>query len=93
MQIVDNKILVVRTRRPHLVTDKIKKSKVVKELGDGLHDVAVFWGLDEAQELAKLRIKNVPSTITRDYDWPYHLPTVDHEVRMAERPVPFRSTP
>ena len=70
MQIVDNKILVVRTRRPHLVTDKIKKSKVVKELGDGLHDVAVFWGLDEAQELAKLRIKNVPSTITRDYDWP-----------------------
>lgn len=39
-------------------------------LVDGLHDVAVFWGLKEAQELANLKIKNVPSTITRDYDWP-----------------------
>lgn len=70
MQIVDNKLLVVRTRRPHLVTEKIKKSKVVQVLVDGLHDVAVFWGLKEAQELATLKIKNVPSTITRDYDWP-----------------------
>jgi len=70
MQIVDNKLLVVRTRRPHLVTEKIKRSKVVQVLVDGLHDVAVFWGLKEAQELANLKIKNVPSTITRDYDWP-----------------------
>jgi len=70
MQIVDNKLLVVRTRRPHLVTEKIKRSKVVQVLVDGLHDVAVFWGLKEAQELATLKIKNVPSTITRDYDWP-----------------------
>jgi superfamily II DNA or RNA helicase len=42
----------------------------VQVLVDGLHDVAVFWGLKEAQELATLKIKNVPSTITRDYDWP-----------------------
>ena len=70
MQIVDNKLLVVRTRRPHLVTEKIKRSKVVQVLVDGLHDVAVFWGLKEAQELATLKIKNVPSTINRDYDWP-----------------------
>jgi SNF2 family DNA or RNA helicase len=42
----------------------------VQVLVDGLHDVAVFWGLKEAQELATLKIKNVPSTINRDYDWP-----------------------
>ena len=70
MQIVDDKLLVIRTRRPHLVTDAIKRSKVVQVLVDGLHDVAVFWGLKEAQELTSLRIKNVPSTITRDYEWP-----------------------
>jgi SNF2 family DNA or RNA helicase len=53
-----------------LVTEKIKKSKVVVERPDGLQDVAVFWGLNEAQELTKLKIKNVPSPITRDYAWP-----------------------
>lgn len=70
MQIVNDKVLVVRTRRPHLVTEKIKKSKVVAERPDGLQDVAVYWGLNEAQELTKLKIKNVPSPITRDYAWP-----------------------
>jgi len=80
MQIVDNKLLVVRTRRPHLVTEKIKRSKVVQVLVDGLHDVAVFWGLKEAHELANLKIKNVPSTIPRDYDWPgRHRPFADRK--------------
>ena len=70
MQIVDDKLLVVRTRRPHLVTEKIKRSKVVQVLVDGLHDVSVYWGLKEAQDLAGLNIKNVPSTINRDYEYP-----------------------
>lgn len=70
MRIIDDKVLVIRTRRPHLVTEKIKKSKIIGWLPDGLHDVAVFFGLKESQELAKLRIKDVPSTITRDYNWP-----------------------
>jgi hypothetical protein len=69
MEIVDNKALVVTTRRPHLVTECITKSKVIESNGD-LHKVAVHWGLDEAQALAKLKVKNVPSPITRDYDWP-----------------------
>lgn len=34
-----------------------------------MYEVAVNWGLQEAQALAKLRIKNVPSTIKRDYKW------------------------
>ena len=83
MQIVDNKLLVVRTRRPHLVTEKIKRSKVVQVLVDGLHDVAVFWGLKEAQELATLKIKNVPSTITRDYDWPGRFKPFAHQKETA----------
>jgi len=83
MQIVDDKILVVRTRRPQLLTETIKRSKVVQVLLDGLHDVAVFWGIKEAQELAKLRIKGVPSTINRDYDWPGRYKPFAHQKETA----------
>lgn len=68
MKIVDDKVLVVNTRRPHLVTEKIKKSQVVATHGD-IHEVAVHWGLKEAQVLTELKIKEVPSPIKRDYVW------------------------
>jgi SNF2 family DNA or RNA helicase len=83
MQIVDDKLLVVRTRRPHLVTEKIKRSKVVQVLVDGLHDVAVYWGLKEAQDLAGLKIKNVPSTINRDYEYPGQFKPFAHQKETA----------
>lgn len=83
MQIVDDKLLVVRTRRPHLVTEKIKRSKVVQVLVDGLHDVAVYWGLKEAQDLATLKIKNVPSTINRDYEYPGQFKPFAHQKETA----------
>lgn len=68
MEIVDNKALIVRTRRPQLLIDTIKKSAVIGQQDD-LYEVAVKWGLKEAQALASLRIKNVPSPIQRDYTW------------------------
>lgn len=83
MQVLDNKVIVIRTRRPHLVTERIKKSKVIGWLPDGLHDVAVFYGLKEVQELAKLNIKNVPSTITRDYKWPGQFKPFAHQKETA----------
>jgi superfamily II DNA or RNA helicase len=83
MQIVDNKVLVVRTRRPHLVTEKIKKSKIIGWLPEGLHDVAVYFGLKEAQQLTSLKIKNVPSTINRDYNWPGQFKPFNHQKETA----------
>ena len=83
MQIVDNKVIVIRTRRPHLITEKINKSKVIGRLPDDLHDVAVHFGLDEVQELAKLNIKDVPSTIDRDYDWPGQFKPFTHQKQTA----------
>lgn len=83
MRNIDNKVLVIRTRRPHLVTEKIKKSKIIGWLPDGLHDVAVFFGLKETQELAKLNIKDVPSTITRDYNWPGLYKPFEHQKTTA----------
>ena len=52
-------------------------------LVDGLHDVAVFWGLKEAQELATLKIKNVPSTINRDYEYPGRFKPFAHQKETA----------
>ena len=58
MEIVDNKAIVITTRRPNLVTECIPKSEVIETKGD-LHRVAVHWGLEEAQTLNKLKIKNI----------------------------------
>lgn len=68
MEIIDDKALLIRTRRPHLITETIKKSSVLSE-EDGLFEVAINWGLEEAQGLAKLKVKDVPSPIKRDYTW------------------------
>ena len=69
MQIINNRILLVKTRFPSRITETIKKSKVVQKEGD-VSEVAVNWGLQEAQTLQKLNIRRVPSPIVRDYDWP-----------------------
>jgi len=69
MEILNNKALVVTTRRPHLVTECIPKSQIIESQGD-LHKVAVHWGLEEAQALTKLKVKGVPSPIQKNYKWP-----------------------
>jgi SNF2 family DNA or RNA helicase len=69
MEIIDNKLLVVRTRNPGRITTAIKKSKEVEQQGD-ITAVAVHWGLQEAQALRTLGIKKVPSPIERNYAWP-----------------------
>ena len=78
MEIIDNKVLVITTKRPHLVTECITKSKIIDSDGE-LHKVAVHWGLDEAQALNKLNIKNVPSPILGDYKWPGVFPPMAHQ--------------
>lgn len=77
MEIVDNKVLVVRTKHPARITETIKKSRLLSE-GE-VSEVAVNWGLEEAQFLRKLRMKNVPSPINRDYDWPGAYPPMEHQ--------------
>jgi SNF2 family DNA or RNA helicase len=70
MQVLANKTLVVRTRNPARIIETIPESKVVNNYGDGRYEVSVNWGIQESLILSKLNIKNVPSTITRDYKWP-----------------------
>lgn len=82
MQIVDNKALVLRTRYP----DKyaiIPRSKHVSDLGNGLHEVAVYWGLDEARVLKNLGVREVPSPILRSYKWPGKYKPFAHQKETA----------
>lgn len=78
MEIVDNKLLVVRTRNPGRITTAIKKSTEVEQQGD-VTAVAVHWGLKEAQALMTLGMKKVPSPIERDYAWPGIYQPMQHQ--------------
>jgi SNF2 family DNA or RNA helicase len=82
MEIIDNKVLLLKTRKPEVVTDRVEKSKVVGKDGD-LYQVAVKWGMEEAKLLAKLRVKNVPSPIKRDYEWTGKFKPFDHQKETA----------
>ena len=74
MEIIDNKALLLKVRNPQQITTVIPKSK---ELSG--NRVVVHWGLDEAQVLRNLRIKNVPSPIMGRYDWPGQHRPFDHQ--------------
>jgi SNF2 family DNA or RNA helicase len=68
VEIVDNRALLLETAEPKKITDSIKKSAVVATKGSK-YKVLVRWGLEEAQTLALLKHKDVPSPILRDYKW------------------------
>jgi SNF2 family DNA or RNA helicase len=79
VQIIDNKALLLRVKDPGRITTVIPKSKV---LDSG--EVLVKWGLEEAQVLKNLRIKNVPSPILAKYNWPGFYRPFDHQKTTAQ---------
>ena len=79
MQIIENKALLLKVKEPGRITTVIPKSKV---LADGR--VLVKWGLEEAQVLKNLRIKNVPSPILAHYKWPGLYKPFNHQKVTAE---------
>lgn len=81
MEIIEDRALVFRTRNP----DKFKiipKHKVLRQL-DGGAEIAVYWGLDEARVLRNLGIKDVPSPITKRYNWPGRYKPMAHQIETA----------
>jgi SNF2 family DNA or RNA helicase len=82
VQIVENKAIVLRTRSPAKYS-VIPRSKVVREVSPGLHEVAIYFGLDEARVLRNLGVKNVPSPITVRYNWPGRYKPFEHQVDTA----------
>ena len=65
MQIIENKALLLKVKEPGRITTVIPKAKQVSD-----HEVLVKWGLEEAQVLKNLKLKNIPSPIDAQYDWP-----------------------
>lgn len=74
MEIIDNKALLLRVREPDKITAVIPKSKELEN-----NQVLVKWGLDEAQVLKNLRVKNVPSPILGHYAWSGQYKPFDHQ--------------
>ena len=82
MEIVENKALLIETAEPNLITDSIIKSAVVSTNGSK-YKVLVRWGLEEAQTLAMLEHKDIPSPILRDYAWTGKLTPFEHQKTTA----------
>ena len=82
MQIVDNKVLLLQTKHPQQITNEVKKSAIITQ-DDDTYEVAVNWGLKEAQALARIGVKNVPSPIQRDYKWTGKLTPFAHQKETA----------
>lgn len=82
MQIIGDKALLLRTKNPQQIKDHVRKSKVINQEGDE-YDVAVHWGLDEAQALAALSLGEVPSPILRDYKWTGKFTPFAHQKKTA----------
>jgi SNF2 family DNA or RNA helicase len=74
LDIIDNKALLLTLRNPQRVTTVIPKSKELPN-----NQVLVKWGLDEAQVLKNLKIRNVPSPILGHYNWPGKHKPFDHQ--------------
>jgi len=82
MEIIDDRALLLKTRNPNKYAI-IPKHKVIGE-SNGTYEVLVHWGLEEAQVLRNLGVKDVPSPITRRYNWPGKYKPMAHQMQTAE---------
>jgi len=80
MEIVDNRLLVFKTRNPHKYS-LIPKQKALPIPGG--YQVAVWWGLDEARVLKNMGVRGVPSPIYGRYDWPGRYRPMTHQKETA----------
>ena len=74
MRILENKGLLLKLRNPSKVTTAIPSSRAV-----GDDEVLVKWGIDEARVLRNLNVKDVPSPILGQYDWPGRYEPFEHQ--------------
>jgi len=82
MKIIEDKLIVFKTKKPHLIAEKVDKYKIISEK-DGIYKVAIEWQLKEAQVLTELKAKDVPSPIKRDYSWTGKLTPFAHQKETA----------
>lgn len=80
MEVLDNRLLVFKTRSPGKYS-LIPKSRAFPIPGG--FEVAVHWGLDEVRVLRNMGVKNVPSPIFGKYEWPGRYTPMVHQKETA----------
>lgn len=78
MEIVDNKIVLFKTRSPEKFA-VIPRHKVLEEYEGGGGLVAVKWALDEMRVLRNLGVRKAPSPILGHYNWPGRFTPAQHQ--------------
>lgn len=68
MEIIEDRALLLKVKDPEKITSIIPKSKLFSSK-ENYHEVLVHWGVEEAQVLKNLKIKDVPSPIQAKYEW------------------------
>jgi len=88
MNLLNTKILKLKLRDTSTKTiiERIEKSEVISRTADGVNEVVVYWGLDEMIELNNILNlnKNLPSPITRDYEWAGLYKPFEHQKSTSE---------
>ena len=79
MEIVDNKALLLRVKRPERFTSVLPFSAYLGPTDDGVHEVLVKWDFDSAAVLTNMGVKHVPSTILKDYNWTGAFTPMEHQ--------------
>ena len=82
MQVIEDNLL-LRTRNPQKITDKIPDSAILSVDND-IYTIKVDWDLPTAQKLASLKMKNIPSPITDGYKWSGIFSPMEHQKTTAE---------
>lgn len=83
MELIDNKAVLFRVKRPDRITSVIEQSAYIGEVAPNVHEVMVKWTFDNVDALTKLGIKKVPSLITRDYKWSGRFTPMAHQRETA----------
>lgn len=78
MKIIQNKALLITTRKHQEIKQLIPKSHIVEQKG-GMARMLVHWGLDEYKILKNLGLRKIPHPIRKDYDWPGVFKPMDHQ--------------
>jgi len=72
LELIENSALKLNLRNEtaKIVLSRIERSELIKTK-DGVSEILIHWGIDEITDLNELiKLKNnIPSPITRDYEW------------------------
>lgn len=82
MKIVHDRAVVLNTRQPHLVTERVDNYKILKE-ENGIYKIVIPWGLKESQALVDLNVKRVPSPMARDYEFSGRYEPFEHQKKTS----------